>query len=762
MSTDSRSKHARDIAGGARSTPLTLVRGLGSFVADLQLDGCLEAAFARSWEAHGKVARVDVTRAREVPGVVGAFAASDLPDLPDTPAPPVNPVDPVFARPPLTRDRVRHVGEPMAVVVARDRYLAEDAVEHVEIEIDPLPHVLDPTSAALPDAPRLFDGTSNVVTEQVWGTRQDEMQAILDAAPVVVELSIRNERLAPAPMEGRAIAAVPHPQGGLTVYCSHQAPHQLRNALCAAFNLDRSDVRVIVPDVGGAFGQKSHTFPEYLAVVHLARLLGRPIRWVEDRRESFISSTHGRGQSQRVRLASDRDGNVLALEVRIDADIGAYPHTGGAVPLFSALVQSGPYRFPYVSVVCRAMVTNSVPTAPYRGAGRPEAAFAIEVTMDRLAAELGIDPADLRFRNFVDRDSFPYLSPTGATYDSGDYAEALRLALDLADYEGFRRRQRDAKERGRLLGIGISSFIERSGGHAGGEEFAEIEIRAEGDVLVMCGSTATGQNHHDALAKIAASVLGIDAGRIVVIEGDTKLVREGVGTFASRSMQVGGSAVMLATEEVLRSASQAAGRLLEVAEQDLVYQGGAFSVVGAPDRTVSLEQIASEVGQLTASHRFASPQAFPYGSYVAAVEIDPETYDVKVLQLTAVDDCGRIIDPDSFQGQVTGSIAQGVGQALYERIVYDEEGQILTVSLADYGVPTSSEMPPLLLAHRETLNPNVPNGAKGGGESGCIGTPPAIANAVFDALGVTPQLPITLPVDAQMLWRAYGALAGTR
>lgn len=729
-----------------------LLAGEGMYVSDLKVDGCLDAAFARSWEAHGIVRSVDASSSRDVDRVVAAFSAADLPDLPLTPPPPLDLIPPAMERPSLARGRVRYVGEPVAVVVAEDRYVAEDAGEWIEMEIDPLPAATDPLVAAS-DETQLFDGHSNVVFERVSGTDRHEVDRTFDSAAVTIEVDIRNERVSPVPLEPRAIVVVP--QGsGITVFCSHQAPHRLRGALMSAFSLHESEVRVIVPNVGGAFGQKSHTFPEYIVLAHLAQLLGRPIRWIEDRRESLIASTHGRGQTQSVRVAADRDGRLLGMDVTIDADVGAYPHTGAMVPLFTSLVMSGPYKFPCLAVRARAIVTNTCPTAPYRGAGRPEAAYAIDRAIDVLARKLSIDPAEIRLRNFIPSDALPYETPTGAAYDSGDYARAFRKALELANYEDARRRQADV-EPGRRVGIGLCSYIERSGGQNGSTEYGEVEVLPEGDVVVRSGSMSTGQNHSVPMSRIVASVLDLDPARVTLQQGDTMQVRDGTGSFASRTMQVGGAAASEAAKGLLEMAEKRAAASLEVDEADLDYKGGHFKVRGAAATSVSLFDLARD-DSLLSEHEAVARQAFPYGSYVAIVEIDEETGRVWVKRLVAVEDCGVVIDLDSAEDQVVGSIAQGIGQALYEGCVYDDQGQPLTASMMDYLLPTAMDVPTPELAHIETPNPFSPVGAKGIGEAGCIGVPPTIANAIADALQVRDDR-MDPPFTPEKVWRLSAA-----
>jgi aerobic carbon-monoxide dehydrogenase large subunit len=725
-----------------------LVRGAHRYVADLEVKGCLEVCFVRSYASHGDLLGVDVAPALEVPGVVTALSGAQLPELAGGPFGDLGDLADM-ARPALARGRVRFAGEPVAVVAAASRYEAEDGAELVVADIEPLEAVLDPSAAAEPGAPQLFDGVGNVAAVREYGAPVAE---VIAGAPVVVEASIRNQRLAPTSIETRALLVTPEPDGRLTVWASHQAPQRLRRELAEALGLDPEALRVVVPKVGGAFGAKSQTYPEYVVVAHLARALGRPVRWIEDRREALQGATHGRGQNQRLRLAADERGGMLALEALIDADVGAYPHTGEFVPSMTGWVISGPYRIPHLYARVRSIVTNATPTASYRGAGRPEAAFALERVVDKLARRLGLDPAELRLANFIAPRDFPYRSPTGAVYDSADHAGALRTALGLARYGEVRseQRRRRGAPGGLLLGIGIASYVERSGGQTGSSEFGAVDIEADGTVVARSGSTPQGQGHETAFAQVVASVLEIGLGRVRVLQGDTDEVPVGTGTFASRSMQIGGSALHRASLDVVGEARRRAAEELEVAADDLVYAGGRFVVAGT-ERSVALEDLARS-GPLRATAEIAPPQAFPFGSYVVVAEVDPATGDVEVTKLVAVDDCGVVVHPKIVEGQVVGSIVQGLGQALYEHLSYDESGQPLFGSLMDYCLPTASEVPEIVLGHSVTPNPNVALGTKGAGEAGCIGTPAAVVNAVVDALGGRDD-GLDMPITPEKVWR---------
>lgn len=721
------------------------MRGAGGYVGDLRLPGCLDAAFVRSGVAHGELRAVDVAAARSLPGVAAAWSHDDLPFLPDTP--PMLDPDSVHGRrwPALATERVRYVGEPVVIVVASDRYLAEDARDAVLVDIAPLPVVLDPTEAASSDV-QLFPGRGNAATDKEFGDRIDE--SVWRDAAMVVTASYRQQLVSHMFMEPKAILVRPEPGGGLTVWVSHQAPHRLRRDLAAGFGLRPEQVRVIVPDVGGAFGGKSETWPEYLAVVAAARRLGRPVRWLEDRAESLTGPPHGRGQNQRVRMAASADGRILAYELHVDADVGGYPHTGSFVPTATSLMATGAYAIPHVHVRARAVVTNTAPTSPYRGAGRPEAASAIERTVELLARRLGMDPVELRLRNFIVPEAFPYAAPTGYTYDSGDYAAALDLAVREADYQGWRGEQARRRASGEPpIGIGLCTYVERSGA---GDEFGSVEARPDGTFVALSGCCSTGQGHETSFPQVVAAVLDVDVERVGLVEGDTAVIPQGIGSFASRSMQTGGAALHRAAAKLIDTARQRMAEVCAVPVSDVEYRKGE---VHAGGRAISLADLAAD-GQLRADEIFAPPEGFPFGAYIAVVEVDTELGEITVLKVVAVDDYGVVVNPLIVDGQGYGSTVQGLGQAMYEQVRYDPDGRPTTLTLLDYLIPTISEVPPLRFAETCTPNPNTPLGAKGAGEAGCIGTPAAIVNAVVDALGIDDPSRLQMPLTPYNCWRA--------
>lgn len=726
-----------------------LVQGLGRYVSDIEAPGRLEAHFVRSYLAHAVIGSVDVAGARSSPGVVGAWSAADLPDLPAVAPPPRSGQSAAMRRPALARGRVRFVGEPVAVVLATDRYLAEDAAELVGVDLEDLPVVLDPRAALAAAATELFPGTGNLSSARSLGGPAEEALA---RAPVSVQVELTNQRLAPMSIEPRAILVVPD-GAGFHVWCSSQAPHRLRDALCRAFSLDQDLVRVTAPDVGGAFGAKSQVYAEYLVVFELARRTGRPVRWVEDRSESLVAATHGRGQHTVLQLGATTEGRLVALVADIVADVGAYPDHGDFLPEMTAWVMSGPYQIPALQVRTRSVVTNKAPTASYRGAGRPEAAYVIERAMDELAARLGLDPAELRRRNFIPEDAFPYHSPTGAVYDSGRYAAALELALRDGDYAGWRAEQARRRQSGELplLGIGLASWVERSGGDTGSSEYARVELSADGQLLGRVGTNPQGQGHDIAMRQVLADAVGLPLEEVDLRQGDTAEVAHGTGAFASRSLQVGGTALDAAGKALLTAAAAGAAGRLGIPVGELAYQHGRFH---APDgRHLALR----ECGPLAAEHVASPPQAFPFGCYLAVVEVHPGTGQVHLVRLTAVDDVGTVVNPLLVEGQILGSLTQGIGQALYEHASYDDAGQPQAATLLDYTIPTALEIPPIGLSTLVTPNPNVALGVKGAGESGCIGAPPAILNAVRDALGWVDPGDLQMPLTAERVLAALNA-----
>jgi carbon-monoxide dehydrogenase large subunit len=704
-----------------REDPALLV-GDAKYLDDLRVPGLLHAAFVRSPLAHALIA-----------GVEGAYTAGDL-GLPDAPAM----GNENLGRPMLARDRVRFVGEAVAVVVAGSKAEAADAAEQVVVDYEPLPAVTDPIKAMEPDAPVLFPAHgSNVVADR----EPRDKPGFFDGADRIITLRNRISRVAPVTMEPNGCLVIPDVDK-LTVHVSTQSVFGVQREIAHALGLPPGDVRVLAPWVGGGFGAKGGVYPEAIVVAALARKLQRPVVYHETRTENLLAMTNGRGQIQHVEAGVREDGTVVALRVHVIGDAGAYANRAFTA-MVSRMMASGPYRIPKIDVRVTIVVTNCTPTGPYRGAGRPEAAAMLERTMDTIARELGIDPAEVRRRNFIPPDAFPYETPTKATYDSGEYAKALDEALETAGYEDLRREQ----EAGRPIGIGIASYVEVSGG---GSEFGSVEIAPDGRVTVVTGAVPHGQGHETAFAQVASGVLGVPMERIRVVHSDTDVVARGTGTFGSRSLQVGGSAVHDASVQVLEEAKRRAADALEAAPEDIVVQEGGLSVAGAPSRLVSFE----EIGPLKAELDFAQGGTFPFGTHVAVVELDVQTGKLRLDKFVAVDDCGVVVNPLLVEGQVHGGVAQGSAQVLYEGVFYDSDGNPLTSTLVDYGIPYAPELPSFETAHTTTPSPNNPLGAKGVGESGTTGSLCAVWNAVLDALSRYGVTEIDLPATPERVWRA--------
>jgi carbon-monoxide dehydrogenase large subunit len=728
----------------------------------------LRAVFVRSMMAHARIDGVDVSAAAAAPGVVAVLTGADL-DL--DPQPPSGNVRGPFTRPILASDVVRYAGEPIAVVIAESLAQAEDAAEEVFVDLDPLPPVVGPEAAVAEAGPLLFpDAGTNVA--HAFEKRWDE--DVLDGADVVVRGRFVNQRLAPVPMETNAVAVVPEGDG-LTIWVSTQIPFDVRNDVADALGMSHDEVRVIAPDVGGGFGAKLVVSPEYLVVATAARRLGRAVKWIESRSENLVAMTHGRGQVQHVELGATRDGTIVGLRVDLLADVGAYP-IGAYLAPTTRMMLAGVYRVPAIASRGRSVVTNASPIAPYRGAGRPEATALVERAMDLLAAELGMDPADVRRRNLIPANAFPYETAVGTTYDSGDYERALEEVLRASRYDELRRAQSERRARGdRLqLGIGLSTYVEVTA-WAGGE-FGSVEVDTNGGVTVLTGISPHGQGHETSLAQIVSGVLGIPIERVRVIHSDTGVVPRGEGTFGSRSLQLGGTAVFEASETVVRSATAIAARELEVAEADVVVHPNlGLGVAGAPDTAIGWERLARLAASgtdrrasrdpldgdgaptrgLFATGTFHQQDAtFPFGAHVAVAEVDIETGAVTLVRLVAVDDCGRILNPMLAEGQVHGGLAQGIAQALFEGVEYDELGTPLTTTFATYPMPSAAELPSYETSQTQTPTPLNPLGAKGIGESGTVGSTPAVQNAVVDALAHLGVRHVDMPLTPERLWRA--------
>jgi aerobic carbon-monoxide dehydrogenase large subunit len=725
------------------------LKGEGLYLENVPVEGALRAVFVRSMMPHARVLGVDFAEAIDMPGVAAVLTARDIDVAPRLPAGNVEGASGTLQRPflreVLARDVVRFVGEPIAVVLAETLAQAEDAAEVVMADLDPLPHVTDVEKAAAGGAPLLWpEHGTNVALSFSSNWESDPLQG----AEVFVRGRYVNQRLAPVPMETNAIAVVPESGGGYTAWVSSQIPFEVRDDLADALGVERSMMRVITPDVGGGFGAKLQVYAEHLVVAACARKLGRAVRWSESRSESMVALTHGRAQVHNFEIGARRDGTIVGLRDEILADMGAYP-VGAFLPVTTQEMLSGVYAIPAIASRGFAVVTNATPVAPYRGAGRPEATALIERAMDMVAAELGMDPAELRRRNLIPSDAFPYTTACGTTYDVGDYEAALDLALDLSDYAGLRAEQATRRERRDpvCLGIGVSTYVEMTS--FASKEFASVEVDSDGSVTVLTGTTPNGQGHETAFAQIVSGVLQVPMEAVHVVHSDTGVVPRGAGTWGSRSLQVGGSAIVERAGEVAQIAVKLAASLLEVDAGDVVAEGGAFRVRGAPVRSMSWKQVAAAAGpgELSASGTFRQAEStFPFGAHIAVVEVDTETGDVRLVSHLAVDDCGRILNPLLVEGQVHGGLAQGIAQALYEEVRYDEEGNPITANLTTYQMPSASEFPWFQSAHTQTPTPLNPLGAKGIGESATIGSTPAVQNAAVDALAHLGVRHIDLPL----------------
>jgi carbon-monoxide dehydrogenase large subunit len=742
-----RTEDPRFLTGGAR------------YVDDLPVDGALRATFVRSMLAHARVSGVDAATARALPGVVAVLTATDL-DL--APRPPAGNVEGPFERPLLARDAVRFVGEPIALVLAETLAEGQDAAEAVRVEYEPLGTVVGPEAAVAGDPALLFpEAGTNVAHafEESWD------EDVLAGAEVIARLRVRHQRLAPVPMETNAILVVPEGEG-LTVWVSTQIPFDVRAALEDWFDLEREAIHVIAPDVGGGFGAKLHVYPEYLVCAAAALRLGRPVKWVETRTESMTNLNHGRAQVHDVELGATRDGRLVGLRVDILADMGAYP-IGAYLPPTTRTMLPGAYRIPKVASRGRSVVTSATPVAEYRGAGRPEASLSIERAMDVLAAELSLDPVELRRRNLIRPEDFPFESAVGSLYDSGEYERGLDEALRIAGYEELRREQAERRARGDriVLGIGVCCYVEVTG--FGRKEFGAVEVGADGAVTVRVGTTSTGQGHETAFAQLAASALGVPIERVRVLQSDTALVARGQGSYGSRSLQVGGTAVHEASSSVLEQARQLAAHVLEVALEDVeVLDGGGMGVVGAPERALTWSELAEAAadparlpegmtpGLAAESRAFLREYTYPSGTHVAVVEVDLDTGDARLVRHVSVDDCGRVMNPMLVRGQIHGGLGQGIAQALYEGVELDGSGTPLTSNLATYAIPAATELPGFESASTETPTPVNPLGVKGVGESATIGSTPAVLNAVVDALSFLGVRHLDLPLTPERVWRA--------
>jgi carbon-monoxide dehydrogenase large subunit len=763
-----------------RKEDARLVTGQTNWTDNITLPGMLHMAFLRSPHAHARITSVDVSPAKQMPGVIAAFSGADFADeqgsLPC--AWPVTPDIVIPSHPPMAVDEVRYVGEAVAVVVARDRYAAADAVETIEIDYEPLPPVLDIRTALDEGAPKVHEAGNKSFE---WPFANGDIDAAFRDAPVVLERTYRQQRLIPSAMEPRAVVAS-CVGGEFTLWSATQIPHVLRVMLALVTGIGEQNIRVIAPDVGGGFGSKLQVTAEEVLAVLVARRLGRPVKWTESRSEGNMTVHHGRDQWQRIRIAADSDGRIRGLDVDLLADMGAYLMlvTPG-VPLLGAFMFNAIYKMDAYKFNCTGVFTTKMPTDAYRGAGRPEATFGIERIMDDLAAELGMEPLELRARNWITHDEFPYTTISGLTYDSGNYEAATAKARELFGYDELRKEQAERNSRGDpvRLGIGISTFTEMCGlapsrvlGQlaygAGGWEHASIRMLPTGKVEVVTGTSPHGQGHETAWSQIVADQLGVPFEDIRVLHGDTQIAPKGMDTYGSRSLAVGGLALVDACDKVIDKAKVIAAGMLEASADDLEFSAGRFAVRGDPDATKTIQEIAlatfaahnlpDGVEPSLDSDATHDPEnfSFPHGTHLCATEVDTETGMVKIRSYVAVDDVGKVVNPLIVEGQVHGGIAQGIAQALYEEAVYDDAGNLLTTTLADYLVPSAADLPSYVTSRTESPAGNR-LGVKGVGEAGTIASTPAVVNAIIDALRPLGVRDITMPCSPERVWRAIQA-----
>jgi carbon-monoxide dehydrogenase large subunit len=748
------------------------ITGQGRYVDDLAVAGQCHLRLVRSPYPHARIRSVDVSAALASPGVLAVLTAEQMnadglgpigchfypEDL--YPAPRSHRIE----RPILADGLVRHIGDRVAAVIADTAQAARDAAELVVVDYEPLPVVATPEDALAPQAPQLWPHVpGNILFRYSLGDK-DKTDAALRAAKHVVSLEIANQRVLAFPLEQRGAIGEYHPDGGYVLHTSAQSPHRLRTQLAQGVLHDRENrVRVIVRDVGGAFGLKVALFPEEALVLWGASKVGRPVKWTPDRSESFVSDDHARDQTARLRLGLDANGRVVAFDADLTSNLGAYlASTGTVSSIFGPQMSTGVYDIPTARVTVTGVLTNTQPIAPYRGAGRPEAIYTIERMIELAAAELGLDTLALRRKNLVDARLMPYRTALGATYDCGQFGVPFDRVLDLADWQGFAGRRRDSTRHGRLRGIGISSYIEVA---AFFNDQMEIHIEPDGSATIVAGTVSSGQGHETVFASLLHQWLGVAPERVRLVTGDTAIVPFGRGTFGSRSMTVCGSAMKMASDRLIDKGKAIAAELLEASADDITFENGHFSVDGT-DRSATLQAVAAasyrgttadpsaELGLRAAATFSAPPANYPNGCNVCEVEVDPETGKIDILKFTAVDDCGRVLDHERLQGQIHGALAQGIGQAVCEAVVFDSEGQLVSGSLMDYQLPRASDLPAFAVDAVEIPTATNPLGVKGAGEAGCVSAPPAVVNAVLDALKPLGVRHIDMPLTPYRVWRA--------
>ncbi len=746
-----------------------LVSGSGAYLEDLALPGVVHLVFARSSHAHARLNAIDVSVAREMPGVVAVLTGADADAILPVDLPRDWPAFEIDNRPPnkiLARDKVRFVGEPIVAVVATSRAEAQDAIDAIEIDYEPLPAVPDAEAALEPGAALLYEEFGTNLAHRMVRSGGNVEEAFNRTDVRIVKGRFDNPRVLPVPMETRgAAASFDAGTGELTFWASTQFPHSFRSMIAAILDLHETNVRVIAPDVGGGFGAKIDFTAEDVLTGLMAMRLRRPVRWVEERRENFLNMVHGRGQTDYVEAAVTAEGEVVGLRIRAIADLGGkYNVNTPGIAVLTPVVLPGPYRTANIEFTLEGVYTSKTPVGAYRGAGRPEATYLVERIIDVIADELQLDPADVRRKNFLHPDEFPYKTPLGTSYDTGNYLPALDRVLSMADYPELKRTQAEARNDPSkpLIGIGISGYLEICA--FGPWESATVRVEKSGKITLLAGTSPHGQGHMTPFRQIVADQLGVPLEDIRVLFNDTARVPTGIGTFGSRSAAIGGSAVLGASERVREKVIRLAADALEASPDDVEIEQGRISVRGVPDRSTTLSALAARAynGQVPVddepgleANRFFKPEGetFPFGMHLAVVEVDRDTGKVRLVRFLAVDDCGRVLNPMMVDGQRHGGIAQGVGQALFEEVHYDEMGQPTTSTLGDYALPRAVDFPTFELDRTVTPTPRNPLGAKGIGEAGTIGSTPAIVNAVVDALSHLGVRHIDMPTTSEKVWR---------
>ena len=755
----------------------TLLTGEGKYVDDLQETGMLHVALVRSPVAHGTINSIDLGDAASMPGVVAVYSGDDLgmptfqgfPMMPDT-----------FNRPIFATEKVRFVGDIIAAVVAETLQQATDAAQEIFADIDPLPVIIDPADGLAPDAPLLFpEAGSNVCFASQFpppaedGTPADAPDPC-EGADAVGEVEMVSQRLAGVPMENNGVVCVPDGDT-MTMWVSHQAPHSVHEGYAPMLGMEPDKLRLVCPWVGGGFGPKAAGYVEHLIAGKAALMLGQPVKWVEARSEDMVSLVHGRDFKMTARLGVNSDGTIVGLDGTVIAAAGAYPAIGAILPMLTQMMSVGVYDIPNVRFNATTVLTNNTTIGAYRGAGRPEATQLIERVIDAAAAEIGMDPAEIRRKNFLQPDQFPMTTITGGNYDSGEYEKALDAALEASGYGDLRAQQAERRASGdaKQIGIGLSAYVEVTAPVGLHVEWGACEVHEDGSATVAAGTSVHGQGHQTAFAMLASEVLGIPMEKITLVNSDTAKVPRGAGTLGSRSLQTGGSAIYSASQEVLGRAKQIAAHMLEASADDIEVGDGALQVAGVPAKAVSWGDLAAasndasklpdgmEAGVLRHELDFdGQDSTFPFGAHVSVVEVDTETGDVTMLRHVAVDDCGRILNPLLVRGQQHGGIAQGAAQALYEHVQYDEDGNPITSNLMDYAIPSAAELCSFETSNTQTDSPRNPLGAKGIGESGTIGATPAIHNAVCDAVAHLGVKHVDMPCTSERVWAAIQEARG--